>query len=92
MGIRTQQEIEAEKEHLREVMPTVRHFSAFGDDNRKAIQAQIDVLENDYTDDEIYDEWENDQSRLDNALEARAWLDGVGCDSLVNERLPLVQP
>jgi hypothetical protein len=60
---------------LKEMKPKVRHFSMFGDDNQAAIEAQIQVIEKDMTEDDIYDEYESYYD-IHSALEARQWLDG----------------
>lgn len=80
-------EIAAEIATLTEMQPKVRWHSAFGDDNRAAIEAQINVLQNRMTDDDIYDEYEDPEDpdnrhALDNALEAWAWLNGESEEGL----------
>lgn len=80
----TKKEITAEVKALKKMKPNIRERTAFGEDNQAAIDAQINVLENDMGDDAIYDQYggddeeETDANRheLDNALEARRWLDG----------------
>jgi len=72
----TREQIQAEIEQLTAMRPKVRHYTAFGDDNRAAISAQIAVLEKLLGDDAIYDRYEDDDSILMQALEARQWLDG----------------
>jgi hypothetical protein len=76
--------IEKEIKDLTEIKPKVRHFSMFGDDNHKCIEAQIEVLTNNLSDEQIDDKWGGEVcdesapalSLYDNATEARAWLDG----------------
>lgn len=69
------EEIKKEIETLKEMKPKVRQYSAFGDDHHESIDAQIDVLENLLDGDEIYDRYENGpESVLDNAIQAREWL------------------
>lgn len=42
---RSDEDIQAEIDGLREIKPLVRQYSMFGDDNWAAIEAQIAVLE-----------------------------------------------
>jgi len=77
--MRSQEEINAEIAKLKEMKPTVRHFTAFHDDNHEAIDAQIRVLEKGMTEDEIYDHWdraEADEHARSAALDAQQWRDG----------------
>ena len=53
-------QIEAEIETLRTMKPTVLMESRFGDNHHDAIDAQIDVLMNGMTEDNVYDACEND--------------------------------
>lgn len=74
--MRTPEEVQIEVGKLTEMKPKIRHFSFFGDNNHNAVQAQIDVLKDDMDEDEIYDmEGDWTQHEIDNALEARRWLD-----------------
>jgi len=75
--VRTQDEINAEIAKLREMKPSVRHHTAFGDDNWAAIDAQIKVLTEHLDEDAIWDEWPRDESDLsmrDAARDAVAWM------------------
>ncbi len=72
----TQEQIKKEIKALEEMQPKVKRFSSFGDDNHEAIDAQLDVLKNDLTDDEIDEQYENHERS--NAQDARLWLDGDG--------------
>ena len=72
----TREQIQEEIEKLKELKPKVRHHTAFGDDNRAAIGAEIKVMEMNLGEDEIYDRYEDYQHSLDAALYARYWLDG----------------
>jgi hypothetical protein len=61
---------------LKELKPRIRQFTYFGDDNRAAIQAQIDVLERGMDEDEVYDRWddgERDMHVRNSALSALQW-------------------
>lgn len=83
-------EVLAEIKRLKEMQPNVRAMSMFGDDNRAAIDAQIAVLEGNLGEDAVYDAYSNpdnddDRHLLDNALEARRWLDGDSEDGLPSE-------
>lgn len=76
---KTRKQIDAEIAALKEIKPKVRHFTAFGDDNHAAIDAQIEVLENDLDEDDIDNmdgaefETENEVSA---ARDAALWRDG----------------
>lgn len=72
----TKEQIQQEIEKLKALKPRVRHYTAFGDDNRAAIGADIKVLEEDLSKDAIYDRYEDLQHLLESALYARYWLDG----------------
>lgn len=84
----TPREITAEISRLEEIRPVVRPYSMFGDDHKEAIDAQIEVLKDDISEDDIYershngdedDETNEDkwpENVKDSALEARRWLDG----------------
>ena len=77
----TKEEVLRQIDLLREGLPTVKHYSMFGDDHHKAINAQIKVLEQNMDEDGIYQRWgddERDAYLLDNALEAMHWRDGDG--------------
>ena len=96
----TKAQIEKEIKELTEIKPKVRRFSMFGDDNHKCIEAQIEVLINDLSDDQIEDRWGGDVcdesapalSLYDNATEARAWLNGESEEeSLAEDWRPLIE-
>lgn len=80
---KTDEQINAEIEALKAVKPSVRKVSAFGDDNHEAIDAQIRVLTERMSLDDVYDAWgdedsdEFEQHLLDAALEARDWMTGA---------------
>lgn len=67
--------IAAEIAGLQELKPEVPEFTAFGDSNWDAIDAQVAVLKGDLTEDDIEDAWE-DEHTYENALTARQWLNG----------------
>lgn len=76
----TNEEVQAEIQKLRTMKPKVRRHSLFGDDNWSSIDAQLWVLEKQYGTNDIYDRYDDEgddiNNVLDNALSARAWLDG----------------
>lgn len=99
MALPTYRQVEDEIAKLKEIKPNVRRYTFFGDDNWLAIEAQIDVLDNDLDEDEIYAKYENDNDALDatnavldSALGALRWMLGEedespsqGWQSLVKE-------
>jgi hypothetical protein len=77
--MKTQKEIDDEIKALKTVRPKIKPRSSFGDDNLAAVDAQIEVLEQDLDSDEIYDayeDYEGDEYILGVALDARQWIDG----------------
>lgn len=80
----TPDQIEAEIKTLREMKPRVRRRSGFGDDHHDAIDGQLSVLEEDLSEEDIYDAHDGAcddelfyaENVKDAALEARRWLDG----------------
>ncbi len=42
--LKTQKEVDAEVEKLREMKPFVRQFTSFGDDNHARIEAEIQAI------------------------------------------------
>jgi len=64
--------------------PTVVMESRFGDNHHDAIDAQIDVLANGLTEDDVYDAWEDPVGLKDNVrdamLEAAQWVNGESED------------
>lgn len=92
MGKPSMKAVEDEIRLLLEIKPSVLKMSSFGDDHHAAIDAQVDVLSNDLDADEIYSTYEDDHNAIDNALEARDWMDGTSdCESLVGEWKSLVR-
>lgn len=82
----TPDQVAAEIELLKGLKPRVRPVSAFGDDNRAAIEAQIAVLTERMSLDDVHDRFgedafldedEFDQCTFDSALQAHDWLRGV---------------
>jgi len=75
--MKTKEQIQTEIEALKIVRPNVRPRSAFGDDNLAALDAQVQVLENDWDNNDIYDEFDRcaiQESVLESALYARQWI------------------
>ncbi len=52
---RTPAEVKAEIAALQDLLPRIRSYSAFGDDNRALLQAEIDALEQGWEEDDVYD-------------------------------------
>ncbi len=72
----SREQIKIEVEKLWEIRPSVRHFTLFND--HAAIDAEIDVPENDLGDDDIYDAYDGNEHVLSSALQAREWLNEGG--------------
>lgn len=75
--MKTKKEITSEVVALKKMKPNVRRMSVFGDDHHNAIDAQIEVLENNMSDGDIYDNFEPfneetdaDDGRAENVLYA----------------------
>jgi hypothetical protein len=82
--MRTQNEIDTEIATLRNLKSRVPERTDFCEDSRSAIDAEISVLENRLSIDEILDAAEVGQfseDQRDCAIEARIWLDGGGFES-----------
>ena len=69
----TEDEVQKEVALLKEQLPKVRRYSAFGDDNRAQIIAQIRVAEEDFDDDDIEDFV--DDAVQPAARDMRDWMD-----------------
>lgn len=81
LKVPTAKQIEAEIALLEKMKPAVRQYSAFGDDNHASIDAQIEVLNNMFDDDDVYNNAEEPDGEwpqyvVDSALEAVRWLEG----------------
>lgn len=76
------EQIRTEIATLFELKPNVRQYSGFGDDHHAAIEAQVSVLEQSMTTDDVYDSFGDEaaddfaQNVLDEALRAADWLEG----------------
>lgn len=71
----TAKQIKAEIKTLRKMKPTVIQFSRFGDDNHKAIDAQISVLETNMEEEKVYSTYEDNRYSANSAIDAIAWRD-----------------
>jgi len=80
---KTEDQINAEIAALVALKPKVRERTAFGDDNHAAIDAQLAVLRERMSSDEVYDAYgdedsdEFDQHTFDAALSAHDWMSGT---------------
>lgn len=81
-------QVKAEIAKLNALKDTIRHMTAFGDDNREACQAQIDTLEHSYDDDQVEEHYGRSEDYpaapanvCDAALEAVRWLAGEERDA-----------
>lgn len=70
----TKEQIAVEIKTLKAQEPKVREYTMFGDNNRKAIAAQIRVMEEDLSIDEIDDKYEDEYYVHSNAEDALNWL------------------
>jgi len=62
--MKTRYEIRDEINALREIKPTVRRFTAFGDDNWAAIDVQIDALDGEWNISDADDDGDMSTKRL----------------------------
>ena len=75
----TAEQINAEADLLEKMKPNVRKFTAFGDNNHLAIEAQIRVLREGLDEGDIYDlqeDGEFEERDVDVALDAQRWAAG----------------
>lgn len=85
--MKTNEEIEAEIKALTEIKPRVRRETAFGEDNHVAIDAQIRVLRDEMTEEDVIqaheeiNEWETEHA-YEAARDAAQWLAGKLEESL----------
>lgn len=78
---RTKEEVKAEIAALKAAKSKVRKTNHFGDNLHDAIDAQVVVLENGLTEDEVRDRFEDEddpdnRNELDAALDAFFWMEG----------------
>jgi hypothetical protein len=85
----SEKEIAVEIKRLKDLLPKIRPFTAFGDDNRKALRVQITVLEKQLDEEDVYSQgWDSDTES--NAYEAVKWLEGDSEELLSNSWKDLV--
>lgn len=72
--MRTRFEREAELEALRELTGRVPAAGDDGEDNREAVDAQINVIEAVLTRQQVYELYEHNEVMLNAALQAESWL------------------
>lgn len=77
----TREEALAEADKLEAMIPNMRKYSGFGNNNHENARAEIRVLREDISEDKIYDIFNEETESGDNpeqqsALDARRWLDG----------------
>ena len=90
--MKTQKEITKQIKALKAIRPKVRPRSAFGTDNIAQLDAQVDVLENDLDNNEIYEKYDHsgiDEETLMGALDARQWMEGESDIENLAEGWPL---
>lgn len=81
--MKSRKQIEEEIIALEEIKPRVRRFSAFNDDHHAAIDAQIEVLRENLSEDDIFDRQDgasedelfSADNEVDAAREAAFWRD-----------------
>lgn len=72
--MKNHEQIAAEIAALNELKPLVRHYSLFGDDHWRAIDAQVETLEKKLTVGDAYRVFAQDADNVqDYAAEAAAW-------------------
>lgn len=95
MPAKTLEQITVEVEKLQKLKPTVRRFSAFGDDNHAAIDAAITVLSELLDGDEVRERFGAGgmdagpmEQVLDTAVRAHAWMTGRTDEAVSDEGWP----
>jgi hypothetical protein len=68
--------IQEEIKKLSEMLPKVKKYSIFGDNNREAIEAQIGVLKENLSEEDIAQSYGDVDYQYGCALNARNWLNG----------------
>jgi len=91
--VRSEKAIRAEIEKLEAMKPKVRRYSAFGDDNWRAINAQLDALRSRLTHSDVDRKYPDDDQMDDhsNAMEASNWMVGSTETPPSEDWLSLVQ-
>ncbi len=81
---KSDEEIAAEIAALTTMKPTVLRFSKFQDDHHAAIEAQIDVLTQRMTIEELAADFgESADNILDEATDAYDWMNGLQADDML---------
>ena len=96
--MRTEKEIKAEIKALKELKSKVRPFTAFGDDNQLSIGVQIETLEQNLSENDIFDRGDEElqgdsawpERAVDAAREAAIWADGQSNEKPSDGWKPLV--
>jgi hypothetical protein len=89
--MKTRIQIADEILRLKDLKKLIPASSAFGDDNAGAIKAEIEVLENNYSSDEIEDYFEDDSYVMDSAMGAYDWMNDEVDESPSSNWEPLVR-
>jgi len=82
----SKKQIDAEIKKLKNVKPRVPHANYFGDDNYEKIDAQITVLQEGLTENDVYDRFDDPEEPdktcdlVSNARDAAMWLIGEAED------------
>jgi hypothetical protein len=79
----TKEQIEQEIERLEDLKLNVSHYSAFGDDNRAQIAAQIEVLVEGLSSDDIADRYIDEIYEA--AISAWDWLENAHDDDTLSQ-------
>ena len=94
---RTPKQIEAEIAKLKQLRPLIPSRTFFGDSNLEKINAEIEVLEEDMEENEIYDKFE-DRENPDSSCDlvsaahyAWQWLRGEEKESMSSQWKPLAR-
>lgn len=102
---KTPKQIKKELDALSKMKTLIPQYTAFGDNNREKIEAEIRVLADDMSEDEIYGEWPVDGkddeesnellreygAQNSAALYARRWMDGEEEESMSQGWAPLAK-
>ena len=102
---KTAKEIKKELDALTKMSTLIPQYTAFGGNNREKIEAEIRVLADDMSEDEIYGEWPMDgkddketeefqreyAEQNSSALYARRWMDGEEKESMSSNWAPLAK-
>lgn len=82
---RERSEIEAEIAVLRELLPRLQQFNFFNEDTHEEHEAQVDVMEFNLTEDQIYWRYQDTASLL-TALDTLEWMEGRAKSRRPSER------